>query len=280
MSREGGSVTKKAGSKAGEELAKLKFEKKNQSMIKLPPNFTVERRPLIHAPIASPFAGAGVHKVVYVSRKTPIMAAVKRVKKLLQHVEKRAIHGVDLTKDRNGMRRLAEANEKLGKNGEAVLVKASGRAMEQALKIGEWFKNREDELACNVEVRTGSVQAVDDIVEKEEDETIDEDQPEEPEDTNALEILDTSMISASDRHEDPTGPAIQSSGIDGSLERGSTEQKQERAGQDSSGSATKAGERQKKRLRRRKRKNVMLDVDTSARIRWVNTVEIAISLKC
>ena len=279
MFREDGSVAKASESKAGEKLAKLKFEKKNQSMAKLPPNLIVERRPLIHAPIASPFAGAGVQKVVYVSRNTPIMAAVKRVKKLLLHVEKRAMQGVDLTKDRNGMRKLAEANERLGKNGESVLVKASGRAMEQALRVGEWFKNREDGLACNVDVRTGSVQAVDDIVEKEANESAAEDQPENADDTSAMETLDTSLLSASEHLASSTQQPIQTSGLNDSPGPVSTNQK-EGVIQDSTSNVAKAAETQKKRKRRGKRKKSMLDEDTSARIRWVNTVEVAISLKC
>lgn len=279
MSREDGSVAKASESKAGEKLAKLKFEKKNQSMAKLPPDLMVERRPLIHAPIASPFAGVGVQKVVYVSRNTPIMAAVKRVKKLLLHVEKRAMQGVDLTKDRNGMRKLAEANEKLGKNGEAVLVKASGRAMEQALRVGEWFTNREDELACNVDVRTGSVQAVDDIVEKEADETAAGNQHENADDTSVMETLDTTLLSASERLASSTQPPIQTSGLDDSAGPVSTNEK-EGIIQDNTSNVVKAAETLKKRKRRGKRKKSMLDEDTSARIRWVNTVEVAISLKC
>jgi ribonuclease P/MRP protein subunit POP7 len=279
MVHEDGNVAKASESEAGRKLAKLKFEKKNRSMAKLPPNLIVERRPLVHAPIASPFAGAGVQKVVYVSRNTPIMAAVKRVKKLLLHVEKRAMQGVDLTKDRNGLRKLAEANERLGKNGEAVLIKASGRAMEQALRVGEWFKNREDELACNVDVRTGSVQAVDDIVEKEADESAAEDQPENADDTSAMETLNTSLLSASERLASSTQPPLHTSGLDDSAGPVSTNQK-EGVTQDSTSNVVKAAETQKKRKRRGKRKKSMLDEDTSARIRWVNTVEVAISLKC
>lgn len=278
--RKNGNAQQKAESKAGEDLTKLKFQKKNQSMAKLPPSLTVERRPLIHPPIAAPFAGADVQKVVYVSRNTPIMAAVKRVKKLLLHVEKRAMQGVDLTKDRNGMRKLVEANQKLGKNGEVVLVKASGRAMEQALRVGEWFENREDELACNVVIRTGSVQAVDDIVEKQELESIGDDQPESHGDIMVIENLDTSTLTASDHPEELTRSPIESTGLSDSVEPGSINQKDHRTNEDDTGSIVITTEGHKKRKRRGKRKRTMLDEDTLARIRWVNTVEVAISLKC
>lgn len=270
----------RAKSTAKDELGKLKFELNNQSMAKLPANLTVERRPLIHAPIASPFAGPGVQKVVYVSRNTPVMAAVKRVKKLLLHIEKRAMQDVDLTKDRNGMRKLAEANEKLGKNGEAVLVRASGRAMEQALRVGEWFKTREEELVCNVEVCTGNVQAVDDIVEKEGEEAISEERPEGPEDTSAMEGLDTSLMSASEGGKDTTRLNIESSDPVVSLDRTSAAQKTVGNEKEPINNAVRAAEMPRKRRRRGKRRIDVLDENTSARIRWVKTVEVAISLKC
>jgi ribonuclease P/MRP protein subunit POP7 len=253
----------------GEELSKLKFRKQNQSMAKVPSNLAVERRPLTHAPIASPFSGAGVQKVVYVSRNTPIMAAVKRVKKLLLHVEKRALQGVDLTKDRNGMRKLADANEKLGKAGEEVLVKASGRAMEQALRVGEWFRNREEELACKVEVRTGSVQAVDDIVEIEGDDTVSEGQPGEHEAADSSrDACDTSLVSTSGGQENSIN--------DDSTELGFNEKASSSAAK---AEATEQENRPQKRRRRGKRKEEVLDVDTTARIRWVKMVEVAMSLK-
>ena len=163
------------------ELASLKFEMKNKALPRLPPNATIQRRPLNHAPIASPYAGANTQKIVYVSRNTPIMSAVKRVKKLLSHIEKRAMQDVDLVNHRNGMKKLAEASEKLAKDGEEVLVKASGRAMAQALKIADWFRTKEDEMRCKVEVRTGSVQVVDDIVEVDVDEATQEGVPKEME---------------------------------------------------------------------------------------------------
>ena len=146
------------------ELAKLKFEKRNKNLPKLPKHVHLQRRPLNHAPVASPYAGKDIQKVVYVSRKTPVMAAVKRVKKLLLHIEKRAMQGVELRQE-NSLKDIAVANEKLNDGGERVYVRASGRAMEQALRVAEWFRTRETEMQCNVEVSTGSVQAIDDLIE-------------------------------------------------------------------------------------------------------------------
>lgn len=47
-----------------------------------------------------------------------------------------------------------------GGSGEEVFVKATGRAIERALRIGVHFQGESD---CRVRVETGSVMAVDDI---------------------------------------------------------------------------------------------------------------------
>jgi ribonuclease P/MRP protein subunit POP7 len=240
-------------------LGELKFEKKNKPQPRLPPNTTIQRRPLNHAPIASPYAGASVQKVVYVSRSTPLMAAVKRAKGLLTHIEKRAMQDVDITRGKEGLKKLAAASEALGTNGEEVVVKASGRAIEQALKVGEWFKSKEGELACKVEVRTGSLQVVDDLVEAHGDE---EDGVEEVADCAETDV-EFSNEGAAVISEDPqeaTAPKTPPQ------EEGS-EQNMEQKG--------------KKRRKRAKRKRAVYDKDDmpEARIRWINTVEVAISLK-
>jgi ribonuclease P/MRP protein subunit POP7 len=227
-------------------LGELKFEKKNKLQPRLPPNTTIQRRPLNHAPIASPYAGASVQKVVYVSRATPLMAAVKRVKKLLTHIEKRAMQDVDITRGKEGLKKLAAASEALGTNGEEVVIKASGRAIERALKVGEWFKSKEGELACKVEVRTGSLQVVDDLVEAQGEE---EDVVEEVADAAETDVEKAAIAPKTPPQEDDS------------------EQKVEQKG--------------KKRRKRGKRKRAMYDKDDmpEARIRWINTVEVAISLK-
>lgn len=241
-------------------LGELKFEKKNIPQPRLPPNTKIRRRPLNHPPVASPYTGPSVQKVVYVSRSTPLMAAVKRVKKLLLHIEKRAMQDVDITRDKDGLRRLAAASEALGKNGEDVVVRASGRAIEQALKVGEWFKSKEEELACKVEVRTGSVQVVDDLVEVdgEEDGSVREEDV-----ADSAEAGDESMGQGARSSNDNTGAAAE--GLSPTEE--TPQQKTEQRG--------------KKRRRRGKRKREMYDKDDmpEARIRWINTVEVVVSLK-
>lgn len=241
-------------------LGELKFEKKNKPQPRLPPNTTIQRRPLNHPSVASPYAGASVQKVVYVSRSTPLMAAVKRVKKLLSHIEKRAMQGVDVTKDMDGMKNLAAASEALDKNGEDVVVRASGRAIEQALKVGEWFKSKEAELACRVEARTGSVQVVDDLVEVE----------------GVEEDLKEQAVGGGDKSDEECaneGGAMTRE--DQQEVNAKEEQPQEEI------SEQKATGKGKTRRKRGKRKRVVYDKEDmpEARIRWINTIEIAISLR-
>ncbi|KKY24809.1 hypothetical protein UCRPC4_g02339 [Phaeomoniella chlamydospora] len=95
------------------------------------------------------------------------MSAVKRVRKLLSLIEKRAMKNVKLVngpgKDKEKLGRVAEGAAKARE--EKIYVKGTGQAMQQALRVGEWFRNKEEEWEVEVEVRTGSVVVVDDIVE-------------------------------------------------------------------------------------------------------------------
>lgn len=171
--------------------AGLEFEKKNKDILKPPKrklrpgclsrvvystqNLTcvrlsdarIEKRPIPHPPAASPYAGANVPKVVYVSTKTPFMSAAKRVQKLLREAEKRVTRKIKLTdrgeSDKNKLEHLKKTSEALQK--EEVLVKATGRAIDKAVNVGKWFEEKD---AYNVEVKTGTVMVVDDIVEDEE----------------------------------------------------------------------------------------------------------------
>ncbi|KAJ5808073.1 hypothetical protein N7474_009342 [Penicillium riverlandense] len=143
------------------------FEKKNQNLVKLPKNAKVSKRPIPHAPIASPYAGATVPKIVYVSSSTPFMSAVKRVQKLLRQAEKRDTAAVSLEDTRTSEKqKLAELAKIAGaEKREEIFVKATGRAIERALGVGKWFEERGGEFV--VRVKTGSVLVVDDVVEGE-----------------------------------------------------------------------------------------------------------------
>lgn len=63
---------------------------------------------------------------------------------------------------------MAEGHEKMRKEAgqEEVFIKATGRAMEKAMRVGKWFGEREREYVTRV--KTGSVIVVDDVVEDEE----------------------------------------------------------------------------------------------------------------
>lgn len=256
------------------ELATLQHEKKNHNLHRLPPNYTVQRRPLNHAPVANIHAGAAVPKVVYVSQQTPLMAAVKRVKKILAHIEKRAMQQAGVTmgaKDRR--HRIKAANETLVKNKEEVLVKASGRAMSQALRVGEWFRNKEKEFLCDVQVRTGSASVVDDIVEvppqDEEGQRMGEGEDAEKEDTKieygdtTLEIIGHVATSSAER--------LQSSGDTG----------QDKENEEDDVDVDDGQVKKSIRAKRKKRKRPMYAEDDvpEARLRHIKTVEVAITLQ-
>ncbi|KAJ5247828.1 hypothetical protein N7468_002811 [Penicillium chermesinum] len=144
---------------------KLQFDKKNHDLVRLPKYAKVEKRPIPHPPIASPYAGDSVPKVVYVSSGTPFMSAVKRVQKLLHQAEKRATANINLEDTRKTeQQKLAELAKAADKR-EEILIKATGRAIEKALNVGKWFEEKDTEYS--VRVTTGSVLVVDDVVEDE-----------------------------------------------------------------------------------------------------------------
>ncbi|KIW12955.1 hypothetical protein PV08_08142 [Exophiala spinifera] len=262
-------------------LAALRHEKKNDNLHSLPPNYTVQRRPLNHAPVTNIHAGASVPKVVYVSQRTPLMSAIKRVKKILSLIEKRAMQAAGVTmgaKDRR--HRLKTANDVIVTNKEEVLVKASGRAMGQALKVGDWFKNKEQEYLCDVEVRTGSASVVDDIVEvpaddndSDEDDDHEGEEPTKDETTivygeTTLEIMGAGETSSAER--------TRSSGASAS---GQTKESDSGVIDVQSQEKKNKPARRKKTKKKRKRPVYEADEVPEARLRWIKTVEVAIKLQ-
>lgn len=246
----------------------LHFEKKNKDMIKLPkcpsslnpsttltPNLTntsipdarVHKRPIPHAPVASPYAGASVPKIVYVSTSSPFMSAVKRVQKLLRQAEKRAAASVELSnpkkRDQQKLAQIARGQDEL--RTEEVFVKATGRAIEKALGVGRWFEQRGDEYA--VRVNTGSVLVVDDVEEDEDPKR------------KALEEAERSQ-------QQQQGVAGGTAGEDGATADSQTEM-----------TVSKSAAKKRKRA-------ITAAAATEAelpesRTRWVNMVEIAVSYK-
>ncbi|KAL5003691.1 Rpp20 subunit of nuclear RNase MRP and P-domain-containing protein [Aspergillus recurvatus] len=171
------------------QLADLHFERKNQDMVKLPKYARITKRPIPHAPISSPYAGPSIPKTIYVSSSTPYMSAVKRVQKLLLHAEKRTTNSLANKNNKNKNNGKSAPQKKLGEQGQAqqerliaaiargedreqlhkeeVFVKATGKAMKIALRVGRWFESHGREEEYRVRVSTGAVLVVDDVEEDE-----------------------------------------------------------------------------------------------------------------
>ncbi|KAK7515712.1 Rpp20 subunit of nuclear RNase MRP and P-domain-containing protein [Phyllosticta citriasiana] len=136
-----------------------------QKLPRLPPHTKIQRRPLLHPPIASPFRNAETEKVVYVNVRTPFLSAVKRVQKLLSIAEKRATQSA-LAQKRNSrgdpIMSTAIAAVDRQQRPEIVTIKATGRSIEKAIELALFFQQKED---CQVRLETGTLDAIDDLVE-------------------------------------------------------------------------------------------------------------------
>lgn len=131
----------------------------------------IQKRPLLHAPITAPRRGASAPKVVYVSASSPFITTVKRVQKILSHVEDRAAGPLSITGGDKKLLRDIEAGIKGNGKGsteknardEEVVMKATGKAIEKLLRLAIWWQGQDGVV---VKIRTGSVGAIDDVVEK------------------------------------------------------------------------------------------------------------------
>ncbi|PLN80695.1 Rpp20 subunit of nuclear RNase MRP and P-domain-containing protein [Aspergillus taichungensis] len=221
----------------------LQFEKKNQDMIKIPKHARIHKRPIPHPPIASPYAGSTVPKTVYVSTSSPFMAAVKRVQKLLRQAEKRATASVDHANARKrNQQRLA------------LVVPRAGEEEQQQKQKEEVFvkaTGRAMEKALAVgrwfEEKGGEEFAV--------------------------RVSTGSVLVVDDVEEDEGAKR----GEDGSAAGAGT-------GADSSATGSTGQKEEEKKKRRRKRTADAVaaaeDVELpETRTRWVNMVEVAVSLK-
>ena len=138
---------------------------KQHKLSRLPLGVKVSKRPLMHGPVASPYAGRQQPKVVYLSSKTPFMSAFKHVKQLLKHIEKR-----DTERDLSQARRKAKRGSasktfstQPEDGTEPVFVKATGKAIDKALQLALFLQQQQD---LHVKIKTGSVDAIDDLVQK------------------------------------------------------------------------------------------------------------------
>ena len=141
----------------------------------------VQKRPLFHPAIPSPHAGPSQPKIIYISATTPFMSAVKRVRRMLDAIDKRHMgHGSSGgSRNRGGTNKNVDraatgagrdatqpastTTSSTAKEREEVLLKATNRAIEKALKLAMFFQKAKE--GYRVTVRTGTIRVVDDIVE-------------------------------------------------------------------------------------------------------------------
>ena len=133
---------------------------KQAMLITLLTGAKIGKRPLLHSAIASKHAGASTPKVIYLSSQTPFMSAFKRVKQLLTQAQKRQMQS-DFSQQRSKRGRSALPPVAYERKDEQMIVKATGKAIDKALQLALYLQ-KEDDLA--VTVKTGSVSAIDDIV--------------------------------------------------------------------------------------------------------------------
>lgn len=94
---------------------------------------------------------------------------VKRVRKLLFEIDKRATGKIDLVNgkgsDKQKLRALEETIENSkSKEAEEVVLKGTNRAIKKVLELALHYQSQGD---CRVRIRTGGVGTVDDLVQKE-----------------------------------------------------------------------------------------------------------------
>lgn len=88
------------------------------------------------------------------------MSAMKRVKQLLKHVDKRSMQSTLSTK-KSKARSLHLIEPKGIQKPEEVLIKATGKAIDKALNLALFFQGQQD---CTVRINTGTVDAIDDLI--------------------------------------------------------------------------------------------------------------------
>ncbi|KAI0808694.1 Rpp20 subunit of nuclear RNase MRP and P-domain-containing protein [Xylaria sp. FL0064] len=150
------------------------------SQLKMIPGATVRRRALPSGPAASTNSTHRIH----VTAKTPFRSITTRVRKQLDKylrtsASSRSAFTNKLSQKKNAtlgerVRRIQQQSQNaatsglgLGlENSGEVLVLGTGRAIQKVAEVALFFQKQPD---CIVQMRTGSVAAVDDVVSKEED---------------------------------------------------------------------------------------------------------------
>lgn len=173
--------------------------------------------------------------------------------------------------ERDGLKRLGEAKEKVGREREEVLVKASGMACGRAVEVGKWFKTKEEERVCEVEIRVGSVSVVDDVVEVEKE-------------VEDVEGMHADEGEGSKVEEGDTTMELLGDGKEVSVDEPSAvvpDENVHNPAKDVSTKLVRNPNDKKSNRQRRKRRRPVYDADDlpEQRLRWVKTVEVAISIK-
>lgn len=141
-------------------------------MLKLTPGAgsKIQRRPLTRRQPPS----SSKTRIIFISSKTPFMAAATRVRKTLDRAHRSHQNNAAASKQASLASRIASLERSIGRDdGGAdgkraeVIFAGTGRALEKVLSLAGWFEQEGD---CEVEVRTGTVGVVDDIVDEDGDE--------------------------------------------------------------------------------------------------------------
>ncbi|KAI9656965.1 MAG: hypothetical protein M1831_004513 [Alyxoria varia] len=131
---------------------------KGKKLQRFPQGARISKRPLLRPQIASAYAGRDQEKVVYLSSKSPFMSAFKRVQKLLKQVDKRAMQSILAHGSKKGKTRSKIAPD--NKADEEVFVRATGKAIDKALNLALFIKNKSEYA---IRMKTSTADAIDDI---------------------------------------------------------------------------------------------------------------------
>ncbi|KAH8686029.1 Rpp20 subunit of nuclear RNase MRP and P-domain-containing protein [Tricladium varicosporioides] len=161
---------------------------------RLPPTHKISKRPLLHPAISSPYSHTThSQKIIYISHSTPFIATIKRTQKYLLAIQNRTTQSSTTLlssslrkphpnqKHKNKIENLrtllqegndAEFLKKVERDvvqqeredEEEVVLKATGKAIERLIGVAAWFIAEEGGAKYKVEIRTGSVGTVDDVV--------------------------------------------------------------------------------------------------------------------
>ncbi|KAI0204179.1 Rpp20 subunit of nuclear RNase MRP and P-domain-containing protein [Astrocystis sublimbata] len=173
-------------SNGGDQLASQQPGAAAKKLPPIPKGAKIHRRPIPSGPVASTNAARRIH----VSAKTPFRSVTTRVRKQLdknlrRSADSRATFTNKLSQKKSTslsdrVRRIQKqsrdaATGGLGlglENSGEVLVLGTGRAIQKVAEVALFFQKQQD---CIVQLRTGSVAAVDDLVSKDEEDGLEGD---------------------------------------------------------------------------------------------------------